>query len=90
MGTIEEALREKVFPTLFGGEEIDAEFRKIIGHSVKHVSLSIEDPRLLEEGAYNISKAASGDMVDSLLGDTALNYVINRACVRGVSAGAKK
>ena len=36
MGPIEEALREKLFPTLFGGEEINANFRKIIGHSVNH------------------------------------------------------
>ena len=28
MGPIEEALREKIFPLLFGGEEIDADFRK--------------------------------------------------------------
>ena len=31
MGPIEEALREKFFPTLFGGEEINANFRKILG-----------------------------------------------------------
>ena len=36
MGPIEEALREKFFPTLFRGEEIDADFRKILGHGVKH------------------------------------------------------
>ena len=32
MGPIEEALRDKFFPSLFGGEEIDADFRKILGH----------------------------------------------------------
>ena len=36
MGPIEEALREKFFPALFGGEEINADFWKILGHSVKN------------------------------------------------------
>ena len=36
MGPLEEALREKFFPSLFGGEEINADFWKILGHSVKH------------------------------------------------------
>ena len=42
------------------------------------------------ESAYNTSKAASGELVDSLLGGTALNYVGHRAYVRGESAGARK
>ena len=32
MGPIEEALREKFPPSLFGGEDITADFRKILGH----------------------------------------------------------
>ena len=44
MGPIEEALREKFFPVILGGEEINAEFRKILGHSVKHGGLGIPDP----------------------------------------------
>ena len=49
MGPIEEALREKFFPSLFGGEEITADFRKILGHSVKHGGLGIPDPQLSAE-----------------------------------------
>ena len=60
MGPIEEALRGKFFPLLFRGEEIHANFRKILGHSVKHEGLGIPDPRLSSESAYNTSKAASG------------------------------
>ena len=45
MGPIEEALREKLFPALFRVEEINANFRKIIIHSVKHGGLGILDPR---------------------------------------------
>ena len=53
MSPIEEALREKVFPLLFGGEEINTDFRKILGHSVKHGGLGIPDPRQSAESAYN-------------------------------------
>ena len=60
MGPIEEALREKFFPALFRGEDIAADFRQILGHSVKHGRLGIMDPRLSSETAYNTSKAASG------------------------------
>ena len=46
MGPIEEAIREKFFPTLFVEEEINADFRKILGHGVKHGGLCILDPWL--------------------------------------------
>ena len=59
MGPIEEALRENVFSLLLGGEEITADFRKILGHIVKHGGLGISDPRLSVECVYNTSKAAS-------------------------------
>ena len=39
---------------------------------------------------YNTSKVASGELVESLLGGTALNYVGHGACVRRASAGARK
>ena len=60
MGPIEEALKEKFFPALFGGEDINTNFWQILGHSVQHGSLCISDPRLSAETTYNISKAASG------------------------------
>ena len=61
MGPIEEALKEKFFPALFGWEEINANFQQIIGHSLKHAGLGIPDPQLSEESAYNTSKANSGN-----------------------------
>ena len=85
MGPIEEALREKIFPALFGGEDIKANFRQIIGHSVNHGSLGIPDPQLSVDSAYSTYKAASGELVDSLLGGSALNYVGHRACERKAS-----
>ena len=42
------------------------------------------------EITYNTFKADSGELVDSLLGGSALNYVGHRACVRGESAEARK
>ena len=51
MVPIEEALREKISPLLLGGEEITANFRKILGNSVKHGGLGIPDPRLSVEFA---------------------------------------
>ena len=89
MGLIEEALREKLFPSLFGGEEIEADFWKILGHSVKHGGLGITDPRLSEESAYNTSKAASRELVDSFLGGSVLNYVGHRACIFKASQSAR-
>ena len=86
MGHIEEALRDKFFPTLFGGEEINSDFRKILGHSVKHGGLGIPDPRLSEEITHNTSKAASVELADSLLGGSYLNYVGHMACIRRASA----
>ena len=82
MGPIEEALKKKFLPTIFGEEEINADFRKILGHSFKRGSLGIPDPRLSAESSYNTSKAASWELVYSLLGVSSLNYVGHRACVR--------
>ena len=81
MGPIEEALREKFFPSLFGGEDINAKFWKILGHSVKHGGLGIPHPRLSAGSAYNTSKVASRELVDYLLGGSVLNFVGHRACV---------
>ena len=90
MGPIEEALREKFSPSLFGGEEINTNFRKILGHSVKHGGLGIPDPRSSVERAYNTSKAARRELVDSLIGGSILNYVGHRACVRKAGQTARR
>ena len=91
MGPIEEDLRKKIVPLLFGGEEIDAYFRKILGHSVKHGGLGTPDRQQSENSAYNTSKAASRELelVDSLLGGSVLNYVGHRACIHKASQSAR-
>ena len=78
MGPIEEALREKFFPSLFRGEEIISDFWKILGHSVNHGGLGIPDPHLSADSDYNTSKAASWELVDSLLEGFVLKYVGHR------------
>ena len=60
MDPIEEAIQEKLSPALFGGKDINADIWQILGHSVKHGSLGIPDPRQSAESEYNTSKAASG------------------------------
>ena len=67
MGPIKDSLREKIPPALLRGVDINADFQKILVHSVKHGGLGIPDPRLSAESAYNTSKAASGELVESLL-----------------------
>ena len=89
MGPIEEALREKFFPALFGGEDITSNFRKILGHSVKHGGIGIPYPQQSVESAYITSKAARRELVDSLLGGSVLNYIGHRACVRKASQLAR-
>ena len=79
MDPTEEYQREKIFPSLFGGEEITAVFQKILGYSVKHGGLGIPDPQLIADSAYNTSNAAIRELVDSLLGGYVLNYVGHRA-----------
>ena len=89
MGPIEESIREKFYSLLFRGEEITADFREILRHSVKHDGLGIPEPRLSAECAYNTYKAASRELVDSLLGGSVLNYVGHRACVHKASQSAR-
>ena len=77
MGLVEDSLREISLPAIFGGEEVNADFQKILGHSVKHVGLGIPDPWLSSESEYNTPNADSWELVGSLLGGTNLNYVVH-------------
>ena len=90
MGTIEESRREKFFPAPFWGEDINTDFRKILGHSVIHDGLGIPEPLLSEESEYNTSNVAIRELVDSLLGGSNLNYIGHRACVRKASLAARR
>ena len=90
MSPIEEALRDKCFLALFGGDEITSDFRKILGHSVEHGGLGILDPWLSEESAYNTSKVSIRELLDSLPGGSVLNYIRHRACLHKASQMARQ
>ena len=67
MGPIEEAPREKFYPALVVGEEINSDFWQILGHSVNYGCLGIPDPRLSVDSSYDTSKAVSRELLDSFL-----------------------
>ena len=90
MSTIDDALREAFFPKIFRGEEVSADLREILVHSVKHRGLGIPDPQLLAERMYNTSKAAIKVLLVSLLRGTGLNYVAHKGCVCRSSADRRK
>ena len=90
VGPIEEYLLETFFSAIFRGDEVEADFHKILVHSVKRGGLGIPDPQFSAESAYNTSKAACGEIVGSFLGVTSLDYVGHRACIRGVNSGLIK
>ena len=78
MGPIEDALREDFLPALFGGEEVSANLREILGFSVKCGGLGIPYPWLSVERVYNSSNATSDVLVGSLLVGADLNFVANK------------
>ena len=87
---IKQALREAFSPALFGGEEVNDRMQLLLGHRIKRSDLVIKDPRELTGWGHNNSADSCGELVDSLLIGTDLNYVGHRACVRKASEGEKK
>ena len=69
---------------------VNTDFWKVLGRRVKQCGLGIPDSRPSVERVYNTSKASSGELVGYILGGTTLNYIVDRACVRGESVGARK
>ena len=90
MDPIKDAIREAFLPALFGGEEVSADIREILGHSMKRGGLGIPDPRLLAEHVYITYKESSEVLIGSLLGGTDLNYIEHKCCVRRSSADGRK
>ena len=90
MGDFEDFLRVTFFPALFGGEQFDSSFRKILGCRVNSGGLGIPETRLSAESAYKNSKGTSGELVGPILGCTTLNYLEHRVCVSRASVGARK
>ena len=81
-GSYQGVPKRDFLPRAIWGEEVDAEFRKILQRRFKCNGLSIPDPMFLLYGAYNTSKADCGELVVSFFGDTELSYVGHRESVR--------
>ena len=79
-----------LLPCTFGGEDISANLRDILGHSTKCGGQDIPDPRLSVKCAYNTTKSASDVLVGSLLGGTNLNYIAHKGCAHRASANVHK
>ena len=71
-------------------EEVNADFRIILGHSIKHGGLGIPDPQMSTEIAYNNSKGDIGELIGSLQGVNDPNYGGHRVFVLRASAGESK
>ena len=61
-----------------------------MGHGVKLGGLGIPEPLLSAECDFNTSKAASRELVDSLLGGYVFNYVGYRVCVHKASRAPRR
>ena len=55
MELVASALREALFPALFGGEEVNDVLIHIFGHGVKHVGPGIPDHRKRAAQGYETS-----------------------------------
>ena len=90
MSTIEDALREALFPAIFIGDYVITKLREILCLSINRVGLGIPDPQLSAECAYNTSKESSDLLVLSLLGGTNLNFVVHKGCGHRVIVNGQK
>ena len=81
-GSYQGSPKRDFLPRAIWGEEVDAEFRKILQHRINCSGLGTLDPMFLLYGAYNTSKADCGELVDYFLGGTILIYVGHRESVR--------
>ena len=61
MDLIEGSLRETLFPALWGGgDEVDVNYQKILGHRFKCSGVDIQNHRMSEEHANSTSKESCG------------------------------
>ena len=89
-GSYQGSPKRDFLPRAIWGEEVDAEFRKILQHRINCSGLGTLDPMFLLYGAYNTSKADCGELVVSFFGDTELSYVGHRESVRRESMKVSK
>jgi hypothetical protein len=88
---VEDALRSKFIPALFGGlsEPINDEFRRLLSNGVKQGGLAIPNPVLGASRLHQASKDSAELLVESLIGNDELNNEEHTKCVRKGSASAR-
>ena len=88
---VEDALRLKFIPALFGGLDgpINDEFRQLLGNRVKQGGIAVANPCDGAQRLYQASVASVELLVDSLLSNGDLNNEAHVKCVLKGSAGAR-
>eukprot|EP00957_Ditylum_brightwellii_P006099 461313-Ditylum_brightwellii.AAC.1 len=81
MGELETALWTVFIPALFKGRSPD-NMREILAHSVKGGGLGLLDPTKAAATSCAASTECCGELVESLLHRTELNYAAHWLCVR--------
>ena len=75
---IDISLRNNLLPALLVGEEFDANFRKILGHSITCGEIGIPETQRSEESSYITSKDNYGELLGSIVGGIELKYIGHR------------
>ena len=92
LGPVEAAIKEFMIPALFDMEasEVKDDFRRLLEHGVKQGGMNLRDPSKGADRLLQASSEASEVLVASLLGNTTLDSVEHKACVRTAGAKARK
>jgi hypothetical protein len=88
---VEEALRKKFIPTLFGrlGMVMNDDNRRLYSHGVKQGGLNIRNPCDGAAGLHASSKAATAELVKALVDGTRLGLGAHAAAVKDVREAVK-
>ena len=99
LAPVEGAIQQHLIPALLGSslEEAaktlkasEADFRRLLGNAVKNGGMAIRDPVASAERARTCSVAASGVLVESLIGGGRLDTMAHKQCARAASQAARK
>jgi len=87
LAPIERAIRNEFLPALFdiGSEDIDAQLREVLSHSVKKGGLGVRNPVDLAPYSFDTSKKATIELLKSMLDDTRFDLVAHRAQVSSIA-----
>ena len=89
---VEDAIREYFLPAILQerADNIDDEFRTLLGHGVKQGGINVRNPTLTASRLFESSEAACAALVGCLLSDEALDLRAHAQCVRQASTETRK